>query len=53
MLGGIVIAAIGIGIGYYIRKSIAEAKISSAEEEAKRIIEETTKNVEAKQREVL
>ena len=53
ILGGIVIAAIGIGIGYYIRKSIAEAKISSAEEEAKRIIEETTKNVEAKQREVL
>lgn len=53
ILGGIVIAIIGVGIGYYIRKTIAEAKIASAEDEAKRIVEEGTKEVEAKQREVL
>ena len=39
------IAIIGVGIGYYIRKTIAEAKIASAEDEAKRIVEEGTKEV--------
>lgn len=39
-------------IGYFLRKKIAEAKITSAEEEAKKIIDEANKEVEAKKREV-
>lgn len=46
-------AAIGVLAGYLIRKSIAEAKISSAEEEAARILEEAQKQAEAKKRESL
>ena len=30
---------LGVGIGYFIRKSLAEAKISSAEQAAEQIIE--------------
>lgn len=33
----------GFGIGYFIRKSIAEAKISSAEEAAAQIVENAKK----------
>lgn len=40
-------------IGYFMRKSIAEAKISSAEEQAKRIIEDGEKASQAKKREIL
>lgn len=46
-------AAIGVLAGYLIRKSIAEAKISSAEEETARILEEAQKQAEAKKRESL
>lgn len=38
-------------IGYFLRKKVAEAKITSAEEEAKKIIDEANKEVEAKKRE--
>ncbi|MBO8155162.1 MAG: ribonuclease Y [Bacillaceae bacterium] len=44
---------VGIVVGYLIRKSIAEAKISSAEELAKQIVEEGRKNAEAAKREAL
>lgn len=47
------VAAIGIAAGYLIRKSIAEAKISSAEQEAIRLVEEAKKEAEAKKRESL
>ncbi len=40
-------------IGYLLRKSIAEAKIISAEEQAKKIIEEAEKSSQAKKREIL
>jgi ribonuclease Y len=40
-------------IGYLLRKSIAEAKIISAEEQAKKIIEDAEKSSQAKKREIL
>ncbi|MCL6611933.1 MAG: ribonuclease Y [Peptococcaceae bacterium] len=40
-------------IGYLVRKSIAEAKIASAENQARKIIEEAEKASEAKKREAL
>ncbi len=50
----IVIAAlVTFVLGYFLRKYLAEAKIISAEAEAKKILEEADKGVEAKKREVL
>ncbi|WP_236860193.1 ribonuclease Y [Candidatus Formimonas warabiya] len=45
--------AIGFCVGYFLRKSLAEAKISTAEEAAKKIVEEANKEAEAKKREAL
>jgi len=44
---------ISFAIGYLARKSIAEAKIASAEIQAKRLVEEAEKAAEAKKRETL
>ncbi|MFZ5646283.1 MAG: ribonuclease Y [Bacillota bacterium] len=44
---------ISFAIGYLVRKSIAEAKIASAETQAKKIIEDAEKAAEAKKRESL
>ena len=44
---------VGFGVGFLMRKSIGEAKIGSAEAEAKRILEEGSKNAEAKKKEAL
>lgn len=44
---------VGVVAGYFIRKSIAEAKISSAEEAAKQIIEQAKKESEASKKEVI
>lgn len=44
---------VGIVVGYLIRKSIAEAKISSAEQLAKQIVEEGHRNAEAAKKEAL
>jgi ribonuclease Y len=49
----VIIACIAGAIGYLVRKTIAEAKISSAEAEAKRIISEAQKEAETKKRETL
>ncbi len=51
----IIIAAVLISFiaGYLVRKSIAEAKIASAEAQAGRIIDEAHKTAEAKKREAL
>jgi len=43
----------GIGVGYFIRKSIAEAKISSAEEASKQILEQANKEAEASKKELI
>ena len=50
---GVVAAALGILIGYMIRKSTAEKAIGSAETEAKRIIEDATKTAETVKKEKL
>ena len=49
------VAAIVVGfvVGFLMRKGIGERKIGSAEAEAKRILAESTKNAEAKKKEVL
>jgi ribonuclease Y len=50
---GVVALAVGLLVGYMARKYMAEAKISSAEEEAKRILQDADKNADAKKREAL
>ena len=50
---GVVALAIGSFAGFIIRKKIGESKIGSAEEEAKRILGESSKNAEAKKKELL
>ena len=50
---GVAALALGVLIGFVIRKKIGEAKIGSAEVEAKRILEEGTKNAEAKKKEAI
>ncbi|MGB4438246.1 MAG: ribonuclease Y [Sedimentibacter sp.] len=50
---GIICAIIGIIVGIIVRKNISESKIGSAEEEAKRIVDDATKEAEAKKKEVL
>lgn len=49
----LVILIVGIVVGYLIRKSIAEAKISSAETLAKQIVDEAHRNAEASKKEAL
>lgn len=49
----LLVAAVSLGIGYLVRKYIAEAKITSAEEAARRILQEAEKDSEAKKREAL
>lgn len=45
--------AVGVGAGYWIRKSTAEAKIASAEEAARKIVEEAERAGEARKKEAL
>lgn len=49
----LVVAIGGMVLGYHYRKRIAEGKISSAEEAAKKIVEEAEKQAEATKRETL
>jgi ribonucrease Y len=49
----LVILIVGIVVGYLIRRSIAEAKISSAETLAKQIVDEARRNAEASKKEAL
>ncbi|WLD95223.1 ribonuclease Y [Alkalihalobacillus sp. AL-G] len=49
----LVSAVIGAVVGYLVRKSIAEAKISSAEHAAKQIIEDGKREAEASKKEAL
>ena len=58
MLVGIIVALlvgvlVGFALGVKWRKQVAEKEISSAEEEAKRIINESIKSAESKKREAL
>ncbi len=49
----VVVAAVSFFLGITYRKKIAEKEISSAEEEARRIINEAIKSSESKKREAL
>ena len=53
LIGLVVGAVIGFVAGTTYRKKVAEREISSAEEEAKRIINESIKSAESKKREAL
>ena len=53
LLTVIIAVAVGVAAGYVARKRTAEAQIGSAENEAKRIVEEAEKKAETKQKEVL
>jgi conserved hypothetical protein YmdA/YtgF len=48
----VITAALSVTAGYLLRKIVGEAKISSAEAEAKRILEEAQREGEAKKREI-
>ena len=50
---GIICSIIGVVIGVILRKSISEKLIGSAEEEARKIIDESIKEAENKKKEVL
>lgn len=49
----IIALILGLTIGYMVRKSLAEAKLGSAETEAKRIIDDAEKLAEAKKKEAV
>lgn len=49
----VIVALIFFGAGYFFRRTLAEAKINSAEVQAKRIVEDAAKEAEAKKREAL
>lgn len=53
ILTTVLIAILSFGIGYWIRKKTAEAKIISAEEAAKKIIVDAERSSEAKKKEAL
>ena len=53
VVAAVVALVIGIPLGINIRKQTAEKEIASAEEEAKRIINESIKSAESKKREAL
>ena len=53
IIGAIAGLAIGGLVGVLIRKKIGESKIGSAEAEAKRILEESSKDAEAKKKDIL
>ncbi len=53
VVAGIVGILVGFLVGFIIRKKIGEAKIGSAEAEAKKILEEAKKNAESAKKEAL
>ncbi len=52
-IGLIIGIVVAFGVGYFIRKSVAEGKTRNAEEAAKKIVEDAVKEGEAKQKELL
>ncbi len=57
VIAAIIAAAVGIALGFFvgflIRKKVGEAKIGSAETEAKKIVEEAKKNAESAKKEAM
>ncbi|MDD4507732.1 MAG: ribonuclease Y [Eubacteriaceae bacterium] len=52
-IGLIIGIVVAFGIGYFVRKSIAERKTGSAEEEAKKIVNDAVKDGETQKKELL
>ena len=50
---GVCALVVGALIGFFVRRMISEAKIGSAEKEAKRILEESRKEAETKKKDLL
>lgn len=53
ILISILLATVGAVVGFFVRKSIAEAKINGASNEAKRILDEANREAEALKKEAL
>ncbi len=53
IIGMVVTAAVGLAVGFLVRKSIAEKKVGSAEEQARRILEDAIKNAEGAKKEAI
>ncbi len=53
ILISILLATVGAVVGFFVRKSIAEAKINGATNEAKRILDEANREAEALKKEAL
>lgn len=53
LIGIVVGLVIGCGVGYIVRRKIAEAKLSSAEEAAAKIVNEAKRSAEAKKKEII
>jgi len=51
IVAAVLFGAIGFAVGYFLRKSVGEAKIASAEDQAKRVLEEAERGAEAIKRE--
>ena len=51
VVAGLICLIAGVVVGYQRRKSYAEREIGSAEEEARRVINEAIKSAESKKRE--
>ena len=49
----VVMVLIGLGVGYFLRKNIAEGKLNQAEVEASRIIADGERMAESKKKEAL
>jgi len=49
----VIVACVAFAIGYAVRKNFAESKIGSAEEVAKRILDEAQKSTETKKKEAI
>jgi len=52
-VASVVALAVGLAAGYYARRFIAESKIGVAEAEATRVVDEASKEAEAKKKEIL
>ena len=53
LIASVIALAIGLVAGYYARRFIAESKLGVAEAEATRVIDEASKEAEAKRKEIL
>jgi len=53
LIFAVVAAAVGAAVGYWIRKKLAEAKIASAEEAARKILDDAQHGADAKKKESL